>query len=70
MFMQSPGTGQLPPQAAAVMAASRQHGGGADPVYPAAVPAQRQMQWDRRPGMPTHRPTPAECYGCVDWFAF
>ena len=21
-------------------------------------------------GTPLHQPTPAECYGCVDWFQF
>jgi hypothetical protein len=33
-----------------------------------AVP--RQVRQDMESAAPVHQPTPAECYGCVDWFHF
>jgi hypothetical protein len=33
--------------------------------------AARERHEDARlEGLPPHQPTPAECYGCVDWFQF
>lgn len=40
-------------------------------IVPSSARNTREPRWHTPPdAIPAHRPTPAECYGCVDWFCY
>jgi hypothetical protein len=63
--------GRQVPREGAVLVSARHQPAGVGPLPPPA--SQLLKEWQRDVGLavvPVHKPTPAECYGCVDWFPF
>ena len=58
-------------QEVASLALVRHHDGVADAVWIVAAATRTTGLREILPiATPAHQPTPAECYGCVDWFHY